>query len=227
MESASHRRIRSYVLRQGRITTSQQRALQRLMPLYGLDPQQPLVPERVFGRQAPLVLEIGFGDGEALAEAAAAHPDQDFLGIEVHPPGVGHLLLKIESLALRNVRVWRADAVDILSTLIPEQSLDAIRVFFPDPWHKKKHHKRRLIDADFVRLAASRLKPGGIIHTATDWADYAQHMRSALESCPPLRNASPSGFSPRSDHRPMTKFERRGQRLGHSVWDLIFVRIAT
>lgn len=225
MESDSPRRVRSYVLRRGRITPSQQRALLQLMPRYGLNPEQPFESERVFGRQAPLFLEVGFGNGDALARTAADFPDQDFLGIEVHPPGVGHLLLEIDRLGLRNVRLWQADAVDILRTAIPDRSLDGIRVFFPDPWHKKKHHKRRLIDPEFVRLSASKLKPGGTLHTATDWSDYAEQMLSALESCSQLRNMSSSGFSSRPATRPLTKFEQRGQRLGHLVWDLIFWRI--
>ncbi len=217
-------RVRSYVLRQGRITPSQQRALEELMPRYGLDPEQPLEPASVFGRHAPLFLEIGFGNGETLAHMAAERPDQDFIGIEVHPPGIGHLLLEIAPRGLPNVRVYRADAVQVLSTVIPDRSLDGIRIFFPDPWHKKRHHKRRLINPDFIVLAARKLKPGGTFHVATDWDDYAEQIRMVLENCDLLHNCSPTGYSPRPDYRPLTKFERRGQQLGHAVRDLIFTR---
>lgn len=220
----SVRPVRSYVLRQGRITQSQQRALQELLPRYGLDPGRVFDPLQAFGRQAPLFLEIGFGNGESLVQMAENRPDEDFLGIEVHPPGIGHLLLEIEKRSLSNVRVYRADAVEILAGIIPDRSLDGIRIFFPDPWHKKKHHKRRLINPEFVRLAAAKLKPGGTLHAATDWRDYAEQILCVLENCGDLRNCSATGFSPRPDYRPETKFERRGQRLGHSVWDLIFAR---
>lgn len=228
MNGAPHagRRIRSYVLRQGRITASQQRALEELMPRYGLDPERCLDPASTFGRDAPLFLEIGFGNGDTLALMAAERPDQDFIGIEVHPPGIGHLLLEIARRGLTNVRVYRNDAVQVLNNAVPDGSLDGIRIFFPDPWHKKRHHKRRLINLEFVALAARKLKVGGHLHAATDWEDYAEQMRSALERNALLRNCSATGFSPRPDYRPLTKFERRGQRLGHAVRDLIFIRVA-
>lgn len=222
----SGRRVRSYVVRQGRITPSQRRALEDLFPRYGLDPAELLNPEQVFGRQAPLFLEIGFGNGETLAQMAANRNDQDFLGIEVHPPGVGHLLLALEKRGLSNVRIYRADAVEVLAAAIPDQLLDGVRIFFPDPWQKKKHHKRRLINSDFVRLVVQKLKPGGTFHAATDWQDYAEQMLAVLGGCEQLRNCSETGgFSGRPDYRPLTKFERRGQRLGHAVWDLVFARI--
>ena len=227
MNGAPHagRRVRSYVLRQGRITASQQRALDELLPRYGLDPERCLDPASIFGRDAPLFLEVGFGNGEALAHIAAERPDQDFIGVEVHPPGIGHLLLEIARRDLTNVRLYRADAVQVLGTPIPDESLDGIRVFFPDPWPKKRHHKRRLINPEFVSLAAYKLKPGGTFHAATDWEDYAEQMLAILESSRLLKNCSATGFSPRPDVRPLTKFERRGQRLGHAVRDLIFARI--
>ncbi len=225
-ELPRQRNIRSYVLRQGRITLAQNAALENLWPVFGLSPEQPFHAREVFRRNAPLILEIGFGNGKSLAQMAADAPEKNFLGIEVHRPGVGHLLLKIQKLGLNNVRVYCADAVEIMRNRIPENSLDGVQVFFPDPWHKKRHHKRRLINAEFVNLVASRLKPGGIMHCATDWEHYARQMLEVLESCPELRNRAGQGhFSERPEHRPLTKFESRGQRLGHGVWDLLFERI--
>lgn len=220
------RPIRSFVRRQGRITLAQNTALENLWPVFGLDTSQPFNPQEAFGRNAPLVLEIGFGNGESLAEMAAAAPEKDFLGIEVHRPGVGHLLLRVQELALGNVRVYCADAVDILRNRIGQGSLDGAQVFFPDPWHKKRHHKRRLINDEFVALLADRLKPGGVLHCATDWEHYAAQMLEVLEACPCLRNLAGKGhYSERPPSRPLTKFELRGQRLGHGVWDLVFERI--
>jgi tRNA (guanine-N7-)-methyltransferase len=224
-EPSGLRPIRSFVRRQGRMTPAQQAAWDTLWPQYGLDPAARLETQAVFGRTAPLTLEIGFGNGESLATMAADSPQMDFIGVEVHRPGVGHLLLKIRELGLRNVRIYCTDAVDLLKTCIPERSLDAIQVFFPDPWHKKRHHKRRLLNPEFVALARNRLKLRGTIHCATDWEHYAGHMMEVLEGCDGLRNAAGNQqFSERPATRPLTKFEARGQRLGHGVWDLLFVR---
>jgi tRNA (guanine-N7-)-methyltransferase len=221
----SPRRIRSFVLRQGRITASQKQALENLWPRYGLDPDAPFDPAAVFGRKAPLTLEIGFGNGESLAAMAQSLPEEDFIGAEVHPPGVGHLLIELERLGLKNVRVFRTDAVELLEKRIPEASLARILVFFPDPWHKKRHHKRRLITPEFARLASSRLAPGGVFHAATDWEDYAMQMLEVLNGCDLLVNRAPDGrFSERPPYRSLTKFENRGQRLGHGVWDLVYRR---
>ena len=222
----AQRPIRSFVRRQGRITLAQNAALEKLWPVFGLDPERAFNSAEVYGRVAPLTLEIGFGNGESLADMARSEPEKDFLGIEVHRPGVGHLLLKTQEFGLGNVRVYCADAVEILNNRLGANSLDRVQVFFPDPWHKKRHHKRRLINAEFVALLADRLKPGGILHCATDWEPYAGQMLEVLEACPGLRNrAGKGGFSERPSYRPLTKFEMRGQRLGHGVWDLLFEKI--
>jgi tRNA (guanine-N7-)-methyltransferase len=217
------RPIRSFMRRQGRITAAQDAALENLWPVFGLTPGTPFRLQEVFGREAPTILEIGFGNGESLAKMAAEAPEKDFIGIEVHRPGVGHLLLKIDELGLNNVRVYCADAVEVLTTEIAANSLDGVQVFFPDPWHKKRHHKRRLINPEFVSLLTEKLRPGGILHCATDWEDYAHQMLEVLGSEPYLRNRTGRGnFSERPDSRPLTKFEARGHRLGHGVWDLLF-----
>lgn len=218
-------RIRSYVLRAGRVGSGQARALADIGPLYRL-PYQPGVLdfETVFNRRAPRILEIGFGMGEGLAETAAAHPDNDYLGVEVHTPGVGALLKQIGERGLANVRVIQHDAVDVLTHMLAPVSLAGIHIFFPDPWHKKRHHKRRLIQPPLVQLLASRLQPGGYIHLATDWQDYAGQMLAVLSAEPLLRNTV-ADYAPRPDTRPLTKFEQRGIRLGHGVWDLVFRRI--
>ena len=179
----------------------------------------------IFGRDAPRTLEIGFGNGESLVALAAAHPERDFLGIEVHRPGVGHLMLRAEELGLGNLRVICRDAVEVLQHCVPEASLDEVLLYFPDPWPKKRHHKRRIVQPDFVALVASRLRPGGVLRMATDWQPYAEHMLEVAGQCAALRNESPQGdYVPRPDSRPVTRFERRGQRLGHGVWDLAFRR---
>jgi len=220
-----HPRIRSYVLRAGRVGSGQARALADIGPLYRL-PYQPGVLdfEAVFNRRAPRILEIGFGMGEGLAETAAAHPDHDYLGVEVHTPGVGALLKQIGERGLVNVRVIQHDAVDVLTHMLAPASLAGLHLFFPDPWHKKRHHKRRLIQPPLVQLLASRLQPGGYIHLATDWQDYAGQMLAVLSAEPLLRNTV-ADYAPRPDTRPLTKFEQRGIRLGHGVWDLVFRRI--
>jgi tRNA (guanine-N7-)-methyltransferase len=216
--------IRSYVLRQGRYSPAQQRAVAELMPRYGVPYRPaPLDFAQVFGRAAPVVAEIGFGMGETTARIAAESPGTDYLGIEVHAPGVGSLLKQVEERALSNVRIVQHDAVEVMRDMVPPDSLAAIHVFFPDPWPKKRHHKRRLLQPDFVDLAASRLAPGGRLHVATDWQEYAEHVLAVLSANARLRNTV-EGFAPRPQHRPETKFERRGVNLGHGVWDLLFTR---
>ncbi len=222
-----HRTIRSFIRRQGRLTVAQQRALDELFPRFGVPSgDAPLDFDALFGRRAPRILEIGFGNGDSLAAIAHAHPQNDYLGIEVHTPGVGHLLLKIEELELSNVRVMRDDAVEVLTRRIPAESLDGVYLFFADPWPKKRHHKRRIVQSDFVQLLRSRLKVGGIFHMATDWQNYAEHMLEVMSSAEGFQNTSPGGdYVPRPEYRPLTKFEQRGQRLGHGVWDLLFKRV--
>jgi tRNA (guanine-N7-)-methyltransferase len=222
-----HRPIRSFVMRAGRMTDAQQRALQELWPRYGLDyAPQPVDLDALFGRAAPRALEIGFGNGEHLAALAAAHPGYDHLGVEVHPPGVGHLLQLIAAAGLTNVRVSSHDAVEVLAEQIPAASLDEVRVLFPDPWHKKRHHKRRLIQPAFLDLLALRLRPGGVLRLATDWEPYAVHMLEVLRAHAAYENLSASGdYVERDDARAPTRFERRGERLGHVVHDLAFRRI--
>lgn len=222
------RAIRSFVLRTGRATAAQQRALNDLWPSYGLQfSDAPLHLDRVFGRSAPRMLEIGFGTGEALCSFAQAHPEMDCLGIEVHPPGVGRLLLELQALEIRNCRVIAHDAVEVLSRQLPAASLALIHIFFPDPWPKKRHHKRRLIQPAFAELLARALAPGGIVRLATDWQPYAQHMSAVLGATTGLRNLASIGeFVERPALRPVTRFERRGTRLGHAVWDLAYARIS-
>lgn len=219
------RPIRSFVLRAGRLGTGQQKALAELGPRFVLPFQDsPLDLTAVFGRQAQRVLEIGFGMGQATAEIARVHPDIDYLGVEVHPPGVGALLKLIGEAGLTNLRIIQHDAVEVLRHMLASASLDGIHVFFPDPWQKKRHHKRRLIQAEFVGLMADRLRPGGYLHLATDWEDYARQMLAVLAANPRLRNRA-EGFAPRPAHRPLTKFEQRGLQRGHGVWDLLFEHI--
>ncbi len=226
MNEPARRPIRSYVLRQGRTTAGQARAHRELLPRWGIPFQPALIDlERAFGRAAPKVLEIGFGMGETTAQIAAAHPEVDYLGVEVHTPGVGSLLNRSDALGLRNVRVIQHDAVAVLERMIPPASLDGVRIFFPDPWPKKRHHKRRLIQPAFVALLASRMKPDAYLHVATDWEDYAQQILETLTREPSLVNTT-EGFAPRPETRPETKFERRGVALGHRAWDLIFRRRA-
>jgi tRNA (guanine-N7-)-methyltransferase len=223
-EPPARRGVRSFVLRGGRITDAQQRALEELWPAYGLDfTPEPLDLDAVFGRRAPRVVEIGFGNGEHLLALAAAHPERDYLGIEVHRPGVGRLLLGLANLGLTHVRLVCEDAVRVLEEQIPAGALEEILILFPDPWPKKRHHKRRLVQPPFVELAASRLAGGGVLRLATDWQPYAEQMLEVLSASPALRNLAPGGaFVPRPGERTVTRFERRGERLGHAVWDLAF-----
>jgi tRNA (guanine-N7-)-methyltransferase len=228
-EAPRGRPIRSFVLRAGRLGPGQRRALAELGPRFVLPFQpQTLDAEAVFGRRAPLVLEIGFGMGDATAQVAAAHPELDLLGVEVHAPGVGALLKRIAELGLGNLRIVRHDAVEVLQQMIAPASLAAVHIWFPDPWHKKRHHKRRLVQPPLVALLADRLAPGGRLHCATDWQPYAEQMREALEAEPRLANTSTQadGCVPCPPWRPRTKFEARGLKLGHGVWDLVFERRA-
>ncbi len=221
---APRRALRSYVLRAGRMGTGQQRALEELGPRYRLPFQpQPLDTAAVFGRSAPCILEIGFGMGGATAAIAAARPEVDFIGVEVHEPGVGALLKLIGEQDLHNLRIVQHDAVEVLQQMIAPASLAGVHVFFPDPWHKKRHHKRRLIQPPLVALLASRLAPGGLLHCATDWQPYAEQMLQVLAAEPLLQNTV-TDYAERPAYRPLTKFEARGLRLGHGVWDLLFTR---
>lgn len=224
--TTGHRAIRSFVLRQGRFTPAQQRAFDALWPRFGLDfIGKPRDFAEVFGRDAPRVLEIGFGNGDALRFAASRDPARDHIGIEVHAPGVGRLLNALEHDGTGNVRLYHHDAVEVLRDEIAEGSLDEVRIYFPDPWHKKRHNKRRLIQPEFAALLASRLRAGGRLHAATDWQDYAGQMWDVLDATPGLVNrAGPRGQVPRPDWRPQTHFETRGQKLGHGVWDLLYDR---
>lgn len=218
------RGIRSFVLRQGRVSNAQRRAHDTLLPIYGIAYQpSPLDMNAAFGRSAPKILEIGFGMGETTAAIAQAHPENDYLAIEVHTPGVGSLLKLIGENALSNLRIIQHDAVDVLNHMIPEASLDGVHIFFPDPWPKKRHHKRRLIQAPFVALLASRMRAGAILHLATDWEEYAAQMLDVLNHERTIKNTA-AGYAPRPASRPQTKFETRGTRLGHQVWDVIFVK---
>lgn len=228
MTATEHpRAVRSFVTRAGRLTDAQARALQELWPRYGVPfALSPVRADALFGREAPRTIEIGFGNGAHLAALAAAHPERDFLGIEVHRPGVGRLLLALAVAQLRNVRIICHDAVEVLERQIPPDWAAEILLLFPDPWPKKRHHKRRLVQAPFVTLAASRLAPGGVLRLATDWAPYAEQMLEVLRGCAQLRNlAADGGFAPRPAERAPTRFETRGARLGHAVWDLAFARL--
>ena len=224
MPKKEHRPIRSFVRREGRLTRGQERALSELWIKFGIDNESsPLDLQKVFGRNAPKVLEIGFGNGASLVQMAATHSEYDYLGVEVHRPGVGALLLMVEEQNLTNVHVICDDAVEVLKNRIKNDSLDRVQLFFPDPWHKKRHHKRRIVQPDFVSLIAQKLKRGGVFHLATDWENYAHHMVEIMNSAADFENtASDGNFVVRPDFRPLTKFEQRGQRLGHGVWDLIY-----
>jgi tRNA (guanine-N7-)-methyltransferase len=219
-----HRPIRSFVTRPGRMGPGQQRALAELGPRFLLPFQSsPLDLQAAFGRHAPVVLEIGFGMGDATAQIAQALPQTNFLGIEVHEPGVGALLKRIGELDLANLRLLQHDAVEVLSHMIAPGALAGVHLFFPDPWHKTRHHKRRLVQPGFVAQLATRLAPGAYLHCATDWEPYAQQMLAVLSAEPALANTA-DGYAPKPAYRPLTKFERRGLRLGHGVWDLVFTR---
>ena len=222
METGQHR-IKSYVLRQGRLTPAQKRSLEHLWPRYGIDFQERLLDlESLFGRTAPVTLEIGFGNGDALLQQAVAMPETDFVGVEVHRPGVGHLLHRAAEADVDNLRVINHDAVDVLHHQIPDNSLDCVQLFFPDPWHKKRHHKRRIVNPGFIELVWRKLKAGGLFHLATDWQDYAEQMFTLMAQAEGFSNTASSGHFAQGTDRPSTKFEQRGRRLGHGVWDLVF-----
>ena len=220
------RRIRSFVLRAGRTTPAQERALGELWPAYGIDlTEAPLDLAQVFGRTAPRCLEIGFGAGEVIGALAQNNPHIDYLGVEVHRSGVGRLLLRAQQCSFKNLRVICSDAVDVLHDHIADAAFDEILVFFPDPWHKKRHHKRRLIEPSFVSLAAAKLRSGGTLRLATDWQTYAEQMLAVCNANPALESLSPDRtYVPRPEFRPPTRFERRGERLGHGVWDLAYAK---
>lgn len=226
-EAQPRRTIRSFVMRAGRMTEGQQRGVEKGWPRFGLTLADGLLDlDQVFGRQAPRTLEIGFGMGHSLLEMAQAAPEQDFIGIEVHRPGVGALLNGLLNAGLDNVRVYDCDAIEVLNQAIPDASLDRLLLFFPDPWHKKKHNKRRIVQPAFAELVRRKLKIGGVLHMATDWEHYAEHMLEVMSAAPGYRNQAADGsFVPRPEERPITKFEKRGERLGHGVWDLKFERV--
>lgn len=221
------RRIRSFVRRQGRLTKGQQHAVDHYWPEMGADYQaEPLNLSQLFGREAPVTLEIGFGMGASLVTMAAAHPEQNFLGIEVHLPGVGACLSSAKEAGIGNLRVMCHDAVDVLENMIPDNSLALVQLFFPDPWHKARHNKRRLVQPPFVGLVQRKLQAGGVFHMATDWQPYAEHMLAVMNDMPGFTNLSPQNdYVERPASRPLTKFEQRGQRLGHGVWDLMYENV--
>ncbi|MFB6326527.1 tRNA (guanosine(46)-N7)-methyltransferase TrmB [Pantoea deleyi] len=221
------RRIRSFVRRQGRLTKGQQQALDTLWPVMGVEYQpEPVDLTELFGREAPVTLEIGFGMGASLVTMAQNTPHQNFLGIEVHAPGVGACLASAKEADVQNLRVMCHDAVEVLEKMIPDNSLRMVQLFFPDPWHKARHNKRRIVQVPFAELVMRKLKPGGVFHMATDWEAYAEHMLEVMNSIDGYRNQSEQqNYVPRPETRPLTKFEQRGQRLGHGVWDLMFERV--
>jgi tRNA (guanine-N7-)-methyltransferase len=221
------RRIRSFVLRAGRMTPAQQQGLELHWPQKGLSLDRGMLNfAQVFDRDAPVVLEIGFGMGTSLLQMAQAAPDINFIGIEVHRPGVGKLLHDMAEQNIENIRVYCDDAVEVLQQCVPNRSLAAVQIFFPDPWHKKRHHKRRLIQPEFVQQLRQKLASGGVLHIATDWQEYAEHILAVMNSAEGFRNQALESYAPRPAHRPITKFEQRGERLGHGVWDLLFEKIA-
>jgi len=224
---AQRRAIKSFVLRQGRLTNAQQNALENHWQDYGIDfSEQPLDYHALFGNDNEIIVEIGFGDGDSLLQQAINQPQYNFIGIEVHGPGVGLLLRTIDDFNCSNVRIFQHDAIEVLQNMIPDKGLDCVQLFFPDPWHKKRHHKRRIVQRSFLENISSKLKVGGTFHAATDWQHYAEHILKILRASEDLfENTSTSGdYIPRPEHRPLTKFEQRGHRLGHGVWDLIFKR---
>jgi tRNA (guanine-N7-)-methyltransferase len=218
----TERRIRSFVTRAGRLSTAQARALEELGPRFCIPYTKNLLDiDTAFGRSAPTIFEIGFGMGETTAKIAAGMPEKNFIGVEVHTPGVGSLLKLIGEMGLNNLRIIQHDAVEVVTNMLAPASLAGVHVFFPDPWHKARHNKRRLIQGPFVNLLASRIASGGYLHCATDWQDYAEQMLAVLSVEPSLENTA-ADYAPRPEYRPVTKFENRGLRLGHGVWDVVF-----
>lgn len=218
--------IRSFVIRAGRITLGQKNAFEHWWPTYGLSlAAGPVDMEQAFGRKAPVVLEIGFGMGESLLTMAQQESEKNFVGIEVHPPGVGRIISSAGKAGIPNLRVYMADAMDVLEDCFADASIDRVQLYFPDPWHKKKHNKRRMVQPEFVQRVRQKLAVGGVFHLATDWENYAEQMLEVMGAAPGFRNMNEAGgYSPRPDYRPITKFEKRGERLGHGVWDLLFTR---
>jgi len=222
------RKIRSFVKREGRMTNRQSTAIETLWPTIGVDYQEQMLDMKaLFGREAPVVLEIGFGMGKSLVEMAKNAPEKNFIGIEVHTPGVGACLADAGEAGITNLRILNHDAVEVLEHMIPEQSLATFQLYFPDPWHKARHHKRRIVQPAFIENMRHKLAIGGVIHMATDWENYAEYMLEVLQAATDFKNTSPSGnYAERPDWRPLTKFENRGNKLGHGVWDLLFERIS-
>ncbi|MEI6745628.1 MAG: tRNA (guanosine(46)-N7)-methyltransferase TrmB [Methylococcaceae bacterium] len=225
-ENTEPPRIKSFVQRKGRITHGQKFALENHAQHYCLDPKIEINFAEVFGNDTPIIVEIGFGNGDSLAKTAAENPDKNYLGIEVHRPGVGHLLVLIEEMQLTNIRIYCHDAIEILEQRVPNESLAGLHLFFPDPWHKKKHFKRRIVRDSFVELLARKIMPNGYFHAATDWENYAEWMLEILNRASNFENLSPTQtYCERPEYRPLTKFEQRGIRLGHGVWDVMFKRV--
>ena len=219
------REIKSFVLRQGRLTPGQEKAFKTVWPEYGIDYHATLLDfKKLFGNENPVVIEIGFGNGDSLAEMARENPDINYLGIEVHRPGVGHLLIQIEKFQLSNIRIISHDAIDVLKNCIAENSLQGVQLFFPDPWHKKRHHKRRIVQTKFLDLLANVIQKQGFFHAATDWENYAEHIMETIKQHPAFAIESSTGYIDRPSNRPITKFEQRGQKLGHGVWDIMATR---
>ena len=229
MDNVEHpRSIKSFVVRSGRMTPGQEKAYEKLWALYGVEADEQMLDfEHLFGRQAPVILEIGFGMGDSLLEIAASHPENNYLGIEVHKPGVGRLLANINEQSLTNLKLMKFDAVEVLKKQVQDNSLNAVHLFFPDPWHKTRHQKRRIVQDDFIQLLRSKLLIHGQFHMATDWEHYARQMLRTMKKAPGFNNCDADGeYIPRPEYRPITKFERRGERLGHGVWDILFEKIS-
>jgi len=226
-QSRPLRQVRSFVVRAGRMTEGQERALKENWPVYGLELGGGMLDlATLFGNPRPVVLEIGFGMGDSLIEMARRAPEKGFIGIEVHPPGVGRLLARAREEGLDNIRVFCDDAIEVLAQCIPDAALDGVQLFFPDPWPKKRHHKRRIVQPAFAQTIRTKLRIGGTFHMATDWQNYAEHMMEVMSAAAGYRNAAGEGeYSPQPEWRPVTKFQKRGENLGHGVWDLIFERI--
>ena len=223
MSKTIQRKIRSFVMRTSKMTAGQKRALDELLPQYKLDESQTFNPQSAFNKNQPIYLDIGFGNGESLIHIAKTHPEINFIGVEVHSPGVGHLLLQMEKYQLQNIRIYQHDGTEVLKDCFDNDSIDAMHIYFPDPWHKKRHHKRRLIQANFIQMIESKLKDKARLHIATDWQQYAEHIQQVLADFPQFENViENNGFSERPNWRPITKFERRGINLGHKSYDLIY-----
>ncbi len=228
LDPSRKRQVRSFVLRGGRLTEGQKRALDELWPLWGIEAgEAPIDLASLFGNERPVIMEIGFGNGDATWQMAQAHPEENYIGVEVHKPGVGHLLLRLEEHGLGNVRIACEDVVDFLSRRIRDATLMGVRIYFPDPWPKKRHHKRRMIQAPFIDLLAAKMSPRGILHLATDWEPYARHMLEVMRDSTVFENLAPGGgAAEKPEWRPRTKYEKRGERLGHGVFDLVYRRTA-